>query len=150
MHKEQHTAVVIDCWLNILGEITLENRPGKFDQFLSHVKKISGDLTLVFGLEDTRGLGRNLAMYLVGHKFVVKHINPAYTSAMRLSSPTVFKNDSYDAFCVARVLRDMIDKLPDASHQDIFWTIRQLVKRRDALVKGTTMLQNQLHGQLMY
>ncbi|EGO65275.1 IS110 family transposase, partial [Acetonema longum] len=47
-------------------------------------------------------------------------------------------------------LRDMIDKLPDANHQDIFWTIRQLVKRRDALVKGTTMLQNQLHGQLMY
>ncbi len=33
--------------------------------------------------------------------------------------------------CVARVLRDMVDSLQDARHEDIFWTIRQIVKRRD-------------------
>lgn len=131
-----------------LGEITFENRPGRFEKFVYDLKKISKELTLVFGLEDTRGYGRNLAMYLKGHKFVVKHVNPAYTSAIRLSSPTVFKDDSYDAYCVARILRDMIDKLPDANHQDIFWTIRQLVNRRDSLSKGLSTLQNQLHAQL--
>jgi len=149
IHKDTHTAVVIDCWMKILGEVTFENRPRKFDSFVHDVKKISGDLTIIFGLEDTRGLGRNLAIYLTGHQFMVKHVNPAYTSSARLSAPTVFKNDSYDAFCVARTLRDMIDKLPDANHQDIFWTIRQLIKRRDSLSKGSVKIQNQLHGQLL-
>jgi len=148
-HKNTHTAKVIDCWTKPLGEITFENRPRKFDQFINDVKKISGDLTIIFGLEDTRGYGRNLAIYLTGHKFIVKHVNPAYTNSARLSAPTVFKDDSYDAFCIAKTLRDMTDTLPDANHQDIFWTIRQLIKRRDSLARSAKMLQNQLHMQLM-
>jgi len=76
-------------------------------------------------------------------------VNPAYTNSARLSAPTVFKDDSYDAFCIAKTLRDMTDKLPDANHQDIFWTIRQLVKRRDSLARSAKMIQNQLHVQLM-
>ena len=55
---------------------------------------------------------------------------------MRSSAPMSRKDDSYDAFCVARILRDMLDILPDESHDDLFWTIRQLVKRRDSLTKG--------------
>jgi len=150
VHKEQHTAIAIDCWNNVLGEVTFENRPGKFDKFICEIKRICGDLMPVYGLEDTHGFGRNLAVYLIGHKFTVKHVNPALGNAVRLSAPTYAKNDGYDAYCVARVLRDMIDKLPDSQEQDIFWTIRQLIKRRDALVKGISTLQNQLHGQLMY
>lgn len=125
-------------------------RPGRFDKFIRAAKDMAGELELVFGLEDTHGYGRNLATYLTGHKYMVKTINPAYTNAVRLSAPTVYKDDSYDAYCVARVLRDMLETLPDAQQQDIFWTIRQLVKRRDSLVKHGTMLQNQLHGQLMF
>lgn len=77
-------------------------------------------------------------------------MNPAYTSAVRLANPIVFKDDAYDAYCIARVLRDMIYALPDAKHEDIFWTIRQLVKRRDLLVKNNVMNKNTLHNQLMY
>ena len=150
MHKDTHTAVAIDCWMKKLGEVTFENRPGRFDKFVKDIKAIAGELEVVFGLEDTRGFGRNLAVYLTGHKHTVKHINPAYTSAVRLSAPTVYKDDSYDGYCIARVLRDMIDTLPDAKHQDIYWTIRQMVKRRDAIVKCMAALQNQLHSQLMY
>lgn len=150
MHKEMHVAVVIDAWTNIVGKVTCENRPAKFDKFLQDVKAIACGLPVVYGLEDTRGLGRSLAMYLTGHKLTVKQVNPAYTSAFRLSAPMTFKDDDQDAFCVARVLRDMLDKLPDAQQKDIFYTIRQLVNRRDALVKSGAMLQNQLHGQLMH
>lgn len=49
----------------------------------------------------------------MGHKYTVKHVNPAYTDAMRSSSPMSKKDDSYDAFCVAKILRDMLDTLPD-------------------------------------
>jgi len=31
-------------------------------------------------------------------------------------------------------------------HEDIFWTIRQIVKRRDLIVKGNVMNKNQLHS----
>ncbi len=82
-----HVAVVIDCWTNILGEITFENRPSKFDKFMQDVKKIYKDLTPCFGLEDTRGFGRNFTSYLLGHKFTEKHVNPAYTDSMRSSAP---------------------------------------------------------------
>jgi len=51
---------------------------------------------------------------------------------------------------VARVLRDMVDTLQDAKHEDIFWTIRQMVKRRDLIVKSNVMNKNQLHSQLAY
>jgi transposase len=148
MHKDIHVAVIIDCWTNVLGEITFENRPKKFDRFIEDAGKIAGNLDVIYGLEDTRGYGRHLAIYLTSHKYTVKHINPAYTKAIRLSAPTVFKDDSYDGYCVARVLRDMIDKLPDAVHEDIFWTIRQLVKRRDLISKSMTASMNQLHYQL--
>jgi len=133
-----------------MGEISFENRPSKFPEFIENVKRICSTKEIVFGLEDTRGFGRNLAAYLVGRKFDVKHVNPAYTSAVRLSNPIIYKDDAYDAYCVARVLRDMVDKLPEAKHEDIYWTIRQLVKRRDLLVKNNVMNKNTLHNQLMY
>lgn len=150
MHKEKHCAVVIDCWMEKIGEVNFENRPSKFPAFVEDIKKICGTRDFVFGLEDTRGFGRNLASYLTGRKFEVKHVNPAYTSAVRLSNPIVYKDDSYDAYCVARVLRDMVDTLQDAKHEDVYWAIRQLVKRRDMIVKNNVMNKNQLHSQLSY
>lgn len=150
MHKDMHCAVIIDCWMDKMGEISFENRPSKFPEFIENVRRICGTKEIVFGLEDTRGFGRNLSAYLVGRKFDVKHVNPAYTSAVRLANPIVHKDDSYDAYCVARVLRDMVDSLPDAKHEDIYWTIRQMVKRRDLLVKNNVMNKNTLHNQIMY
>jgi hypothetical protein len=44
----------------------------------------------------------------------------------------------------------MVDTLQDARHEDIFWTIRQIVKRRDLIVKSNVMNKNQLHSQLSY
>lgn len=149
-HKDTHTAVVIDCWTNKLGEITFDNRPGNFAKFVRDVKKISGELSLVFGLEDTSHYGRNLAKYLVSKRHPVKSVDSAYTSSMRKSAPTVYKDDSYDAFCVARNLRDMLQQLPDADPQDIYWTIRQLVKRRDSLSKSLLRIHLQLHAQLTH
>ena len=136
--------------MNILGEITFDNRPGKYEQFIKDVKRISKDLPLIFGLEDTQSHGRNLAIYLNSQHFTVKTVNPAYTSSMRKSAPTVYKDDVHDAYCVACTLRDRLMKLPDACQQDLFWTIRQLVKRRDSISKSVLKLHLQLHGQLTH
>lgn len=154
MHKETHTAVIIDCWSTVLGEITFENKPTAFDKLIRFVKehaiKKNKELQPLFGLEDTKGFGRALASYLIGHKYVVKSINPALANEFRKSAPTYKKNDSYDALAVAKVLRDLVDSLPDAKHEDIYFTIRQLTKRRDSIKKRIAILQHQLHDQLMH
>lgn len=74
----------------------------------------------------------------MGRRFDVRHLNPAYASAVRLSNPIVYKDDSYDGYCVARVLRDMVDSLPNAKHEDIFWTVRQLVRIIYGMMKTKT------------
>ena len=51
MHKDTHTAVVMDCRTNKIGEITFANRPSAYDKFMADVKSLYGDLQPIFGLE---------------------------------------------------------------------------------------------------
>ena len=39
LHKETHTAVMIDCYNQKLGEITFPNRPADFPKLVTKVKK---------------------------------------------------------------------------------------------------------------
>ena len=50
LHKETHTAVIIDCYNQKLGEITFPNRPAGFPKLVAKVKKCNTDgKTIVFG-----------------------------------------------------------------------------------------------------
>lgn len=51
---------------------------------------------------------------------------------------------------MARILVNKLDHLPDAKPNDLYWSIQQLVTRRNALVKAQSALKNQLHIQLSY
>ncbi|MFA1808105.1 IS110 family transposase [Bacillus anthracis] len=149
LHKEHHTAVMINCWQEKLGEIQFENKPSAFSKFLLEVETyVSDGLSVVFGLEDVGGYGRALAKYLVDHEQVVKEVNPALSFLERKSQVMIQKNDSWDAECVARILVNKFNQLPDAKPNDLFWSIQQLVSRRNALVKAQSALKNQLHIQL--
>ncbi|HDR4605508.1 TPA: IS110 family transposase [Bacillus cereus] len=149
LHKEQHTAVIINCWQEKLGEIQFDNKPSAFSKFLLEVETyVSDGLSVVFGLEDVGGYGRALAKYLVDHEQVVKEVNPALSFLERKSQVMIQKNDSWDAECVARILVNKFNQLPDAKPNDLFWLIQQLVSRRNALVKAQSALKNQLHIQL--
>ncbi|MGF9878969.1 IS110 family transposase [Bacillus albus] len=149
LHKEHHTAVIINCWQEKLGEIQFENKPSAFSKFLLKVEiYVSAGVSVVFGLEDVGGYGRALAKYLVDHEQVVKEVNPALSFLERKSHVTTQKSDSWDAECVARILINKLNQLPDAKPNDLFWSIQQLVSRRNALVKAQSALKNQLHIQL--
>ena len=39
LHKETHTAFIIDCYNNKLGEITFANTPAEFPKLVRKVKK---------------------------------------------------------------------------------------------------------------
>jgi transposase len=149
LHKQHHVAVIINCWQEKLGEITVENKPSAFSKFLLEVDKQKEDgMTLAFGLEDVGGYGRSLAQFLADHGQLVKEVNPALSYAERKSHMTTQKSDNWDAECVARILVNKLDHLPDAKPDDLFWSIQQLVSRRNALVKAQGALKNQLHIQL--
>ena len=58
------------------------------------------------------------------------------------------KSDSDDAKAIALATLNMLDKLPDACPNDAYWSLGQLVHRRDNIMKQRTRLVNQLHEQL--
>jgi transposase len=151
LHKDSNTAVIINCWNEKLEEITFENRPYAFPDFLNRVRKHSkSELLPVFGLEDTGGYGRSLVVFLLENKQIVKEVNSALSYSERKSYPITQKSDGWDAFCIANVLLSKLEILPDANPQDSFWTLAQLVARRNGLVKALTAVNNQLHVQLSH
>lgn len=151
LHKLTHTAVIINCWNEKLGEITFKNIPDEFIKLIFEVTKHNKEnLTPVFGLENAGSYGRKLAVYLLEKGYMVKDINPALSSMQRKSAPTTKKNDSFDALCVVRVLLDRLDELPDARNQDLFWTHTQLVNKRESLLDSIIVLKNQLQEQLSH
>ncbi|KOP69420.1 transposase [Lysinibacillus sp. FJAT-14745] len=151
LHKQHHVAVIINCWQEKLDEIKFENKPSAFSTFLRDIYKHMDDgLTPIFGLEDVGGYGRALAKYLADHEQILKEVNPALSYAERKSHMTTQKSDSWDAECVARILVNKLEQLPDAKPHDLYWSIQQLVTRRNALVKAQGALKNQLHIQLSH
>ncbi|MBP3459525.1 MAG: IS110 family transposase [Lachnospiraceae bacterium] len=149
LHKEQHTAVIMDCFNEKLGEITFQNKPSEFGKLITKCKKYCTDgKGIVFALENSYGYGRALAAWLIERNYIVKDVNPALSYAYRKSVPQYKKNDSYDAQCVARVAINELNKLPDAMPEDMYWTLSQLVNRRANLKTHHIRLKNQLQEQV--
>lgn len=150
-HKYTHTAVIINCWQEKLGEITFENKPSSYNSLLEEVKKhVKRGIKPIFGLEDVGGVGRALAVFLLKNKYIVKEVNPALTSVERKSRPTIHKTDNFDGLCIARTLFSKLEELQDANPQDRYWALSQLVTRREGMVKSLIAVKCQLHTQLSY
>jgi transposase len=150
-HKKTHTAVIIDCFGDKLGETTFQNTPSAYEKLFQEVKKhTKRGITAIYGLEDIGASGRALAVFLLGKKKVVKHVQSTLSSSERKNQTILHKTDSYDALCIARVLLNRLDELPEANPIDIYWTLAMLVGRRDALVKASTAIKNQLHALISH
>ena len=68
LHKETHTAVMIDCYNQKLGEITFPNRPADFPKLVTKVKKCNTDgKEVVYGLENAYG-SVSLRVYLTSEE----------------------------------------------------------------------------------
>lgn len=149
LHKESHTAVILNCWNEKLGEITIANKPSEFHKLVTKVDKYcKEEKTPVYGLENAYGYGRGLAVWLIEKGYIVKDVNTALSFAQRKSVPMYQKSDSYDAEAVALVVINNIDTLPDAIPNDAYWTISQLVRRRDNIKVQHIRIKNQLHEQI--
>ena len=149
LHKSTHTAVFLDCFWEKLGEITFENLPSKFPQFILDAKAFQQEgTTLLFGLEDTNSYGRTLTTFLTDNGWEVKHTNALLVARERKNQNITHKTDSVDAECAARVLLSKLGTLPAADPQDHYFILRTLVVRRDNLVKSNTRMKIYLHSLL--
>ena len=140
LHKETHTAVMIDCYTQKLGEITFPNRPADFPKLVTKVKKCNTDAKeVVYGLENAYGYGRPLAVWLIDKGYFVKDVNTAISHRQAKHRGAMYrKSDSDDAEAIALATLNMLDKLPDACPNDAYWSLGQLVHRRDNIMKQRT------------
>lgn len=84
LHKRSHTAVAIDYWNERLFELQMENKPAAFQALLDEAKKhVKEGITPIFGLEDTGGYGRSLAVFLLEKGQKVKEVNSALSHSER-------------------------------------------------------------------
>lgn len=150
LHKETHTAVILDCFNVKLDEITFLNIPSNYPELMKKVKKYcKNGKTPVFGLENAYGYGRPLAVWLLDRGYVVKDVNTAISNRQAKHRGAIYrKSDSDDAEAIALATLNMLDKLSDACPNDTYWSLGQLVHRRDNIMKQRTRLVNQLHEQL--
>lgn len=150
VHKEQHTVVIINCWSEVLGDFTFESKISEYPKVIEKINEvIPYGLVPIWGLEDVCGNGRSLAVFLKENGYTVKEVNPSFSSSERKNNPTTKKNDYWDAKCIADVLIRKLNELPEATPNDLYWTLKQFVYRRDSLVKSATTAKIQLHEQLV-
>ena len=148
-HKDTHTAVLLNCFFEKLGELTFDNLPSRFNAFLADAQcfKMEGTV-LLFGLEDTSAYGKNLMTFLKSNDQQVKHVSSLLVARERKNQNIVQKTDAVDAECAARVLLSKFGTLPDAVPEETYWILRSLVVRRAALVKQNVASKNMLHSFL--
>ena len=122
LHKETHTAVMIDCYNQKLGEITFPNRPADFPKLVTKVKKCNTDgKEVVYGLENAYGYGRALAVWLIDKGYLVKDVNTAISHRQAKHRGAMYrKSDSDDVEAIALATLNMLDKLPNACPNDAY------------------------------
>ena len=149
VHKDQHTAVGVNCFGQPLWQKEIGNSKEDFDQ-LTKLVEIQG-LRPVFGLENTSSYGSRLANYLYQKGFLVKTVSPVLVERERKYQTHPEKSDSLDALGVAKALIQRIGRLPNftiSKTEEISKEIKELVIDREFLVKEQTRLKNQLHRLL--
>lgn len=149
-HKKTHTATAINCFNEKLVTLTFNNDKVGYQNLIKTISKYKENEELIFGLEDTKHLGYGLASYLLENKYFVKHINSNLTYVERKKNPIITKNDEFDSMCIAKVLLDELDNIPFVQSDEIYWTLKQLVKMRKSIVENNIESKNKFHAQIMH
>jgi len=150
-HKHRHTASVINCFNETLDTITIANDKKGYGALFNMVNKhTTNEVTAIYGLEDTKHLGYGLCSYLLSKNCLVKHVLGTLTYNERKRNPIISKTDEIDSQCIAKVLLDYLDTLSFATSDEIFWTLKQVVKMRQSIVKNNVEYKNKFHAQILH
>ena len=148
-HKFTHTACVMNYDTDSLLSLTFENAPSEYEEALNKILDVTKTDSIIFGLEDVNSCGLLFSRYLDEKGYIVKYVNPTLPSTIRKNSSNYRKTDEYDAYCVARVLKDDYKRLPNFRYEQVFTNIRTLANRRNLLTEQKGTNYQQLHQQIM-
>jgi transposase len=144
-HKNSHTAAVFSNYFDCLATITFANSPSGFSDFLTKLEKLSGGRSMIFGLEDSQGLGNFLAEFLIRKGFYVADIDPVTTDRGRRRTAHKDKSDDRDAALITKTLISKKDNLHKVIINKESLAIRDIVKYRELLIGESTRIKNRLH-----
>ena len=143
-HKRTHTASAVEPGNNtVLATLRIDASPGGYRQLL---KWASGFTERRWAVENARGLGRNLAQWLVARGEKVDDVSSTATARVReLSRGGRRKNDVIDAAAAASVAALHGDTTPVVA-EDLTTVVALLDERRNNVTTQRTRLINQLHA----
>ncbi|WP_186626556.1 IS110 family transposase [Rhodococcus sp. BP22] len=145
-HKETHTATAVDEVTNTnLGSIRIRSTLEDYARLLVWAQQWPKRR---WAVENARGLGHHLALWLVAQREHVVDVPSTSTARVRqLSRGNRRKNDRIDAAAAACVAALQGDGYPVVveDHTDV---LRILDERRRSLVSQSIRVRNQLHALL--
>ena len=142
-HKNSHTAAVFSNYFNLLATITFANSFLGFSDFLTKLEKLSDGKAMIFGLEDSQGLGNFLAEFLIKKGFYVVDIDPVTTDRGRRRTAHKDKSDDRDACLITKTLIREKDNLHKVIINKTSLALRELVKSRELLIGESTRIKKQ-------
>jgi transposase len=150
LHKNNHVAVLTDCFGDKIKSFSLKNALSAFPAFVEQVKKKTDCKEIIFGLEDVNFYGRSLAKYLLDAGYTVKEVNASYTKKQRSIGTNHNKSDELDALAVAKTLIFEYKHLPFANPQDVYLAIKQTLNTRNNYVQMAANIKMSLQNILVH
>lgn len=143
-HKSSHTATAVDPATNVdLGSLRIRSTEPEYHALLEWAGRWPENR---WAVENAKGLGHHLALWLVRHGESVVDVPSTATARVRqLSRGGRRKNDRIDAAAAACVAALQGDERPLFS-EDYTSVLRVLDERRRSLLSAKSRLVNQLHA----
>lgn len=144
-HKDSHTAAVLDGYFEVVTVISFDNDKAGFVRLEKKLKKLKSGRELVFGLEDSQGLGSFLTCYLLGKGYTALEINPVLTDRGRKHTVSRDKSDERDAIVIAKTLIRERSSLHPVRIDRNGVALREMTGYRQILISESTRIKNRLH-----
>jgi transposase len=144
-HKDTHTAAVLDGYFEVVTVIGFDNDKAGFARLEKKLKKLKSGRELVFGLEDSQGLGSFLTCYLLGKGYTALEINPVLTDRGRKHTVSRDKSDERDAIVIAKTLIRERSSLHPVRIDRNGVALREMTGYRQMLISESTRIKNRLH-----
>lgn len=141
-HSRQHVVVALDAAGSSIGHCTIPNDPTGWDRLATWAQHLGAERQ--WGIEGAWGYGRGVAQNLVRAGEAVWEVNPRWTAQRRRTSRRMDKNDTTDAWAVARLVREEGATLPPVPADDPTSVLAALTTERDQAIAEATALRNQL------
>ena len=145
IHKDSHTAAVLDGYFEVVAVIGFDNNKAGFARLEAKLKKLCKGRDLIFGLEDSQGLGSFFASYLLGKGYTALEINPVLTDRGRKHTVSRDKSDESDAIVIAKTLIRERSSLHPVRIDRNGVALREMTGYRQMLISESTRIKNRLH-----